>query len=71
MCRSHEITDTPCPTLRRKNTDSVAATNIANRRVLLDNSLTLEGFHYNIRAKSAAKFEIASTINQERSITES
>ncbi len=28
-------------------TASVTATNVGNRRVLLDNSLTFGGFHYN------------------------
>ena len=30
-----------------KLTASVTATNVANRRVLLDNSLTFGGFHFN------------------------
>ena len=34
-------------TFTEKLTASVTATNVANRRVLLDNSLTFGGFHYN------------------------
>jgi outer membrane receptor protein involved in Fe transport len=34
-------------TLTDKLTASITATNVANRRVLLDNSLTFGGFHYN------------------------
>ena len=34
-------------TFNEKLTVSITATNIANRRVLLDNSLTFGGFHYN------------------------
>jgi outer membrane receptor protein involved in Fe transport len=34
-------------TIGEKTTVSVNALNVANRRVLLDNSLTFGGFHYN------------------------
>jgi outer membrane receptor protein involved in Fe transport len=34
-------------TFDEKITASITATNIANRRVLLDNSLTFGGFHFN------------------------
>ncbi len=34
-------------TIREKTTVSVNVLNVANRRVLLDNSLTFGGFHYN------------------------
>jgi outer membrane receptor protein involved in Fe transport len=34
-------------TISEKLSASVTATNVANRRVLLDNSLTFGGFHFN------------------------
>ena len=34
-------------TFRKRITVSVNATNVTNHRVLLDNSLTFGGFHYN------------------------
>ena len=41
---------------------SVTALNLANRRVLLDNSLTFGGFHYNTRGRSTSSSAISSTI---------
>jgi outer membrane receptor protein involved in Fe transport len=34
-------------TFNKKFSGSITATNVANRRLLLDNSLTFGGFHYN------------------------
>ena len=50
-----------------RTTVSVNALNVANRRVLLDNSLTFGGFHYNDPAKSMARFAFASTTKQRKS----
>jgi hypothetical protein len=35
---------------------SVTALNVANRRVLMDNSVTFGGFHYNAPARYAPSF---------------
>jgi len=42
-----------------KYTVSLTALNVANRRVLLDSSLTFGGFHFNDHAKSTSSFAIA------------
>jgi outer membrane receptor protein involved in Fe transport len=43
-------------TFREKYTVSLTALNVANRRVLLDNSLTFGGFHFNDPREIYAEF---------------
>jgi hypothetical protein len=47
-------------------TASVTAANVSNRRVLLDNSLTFGGFHYNGPREIYARFATASGISNSR-----